>query len=304
MENGSLNTGKKKAFLDSPKHVLLFLAAVVFMCMILGSGIIAVACKLQGLDFQEVVKSFGQDSSAELRNFMRGALMSNHLLSFLVPAMITGWVFYKKNWPTELGVRYAPDVRNLALGVLLVALCFPLAQAAFSANRWLVERIGWLEALVQTESATENLMEGLLVMQSPFELAFSFLVMAIVPAVGEEMLFRGLVQKQLQRLFANPIVAVLVTALIFGLAHFQVQRFFAIFLLGTVLGLLFHWTKNLWVPIAGHLVFNGTQVLTAYFNQEKLAEMNTGDELQIPITVTLLFLAAAVFIANKIIKNG
>ncbi len=276
------------------------MAALIFLCMMLGSGIIALACNVQGIDFQDTITGFGKDATPGLRNFMRGTLLINHTLMFLVPAMVTGYVFFRQRWSSEIGVRHAPAPGTLGLGVLLTVAAFPLAQVAFLANRWLVGKVGWLESLVQSESASENLMEGLLVMQSPFEMVFSLIVMAVIPAIAEEMVFRGILQKQLQRLIANPYFAILTTALIFSLSHFQVQRFFAIFLLGTVLGLVFYWTKNLWVPIAGHFVFNGTQVVVAYFNQEDLDKLNTGEEMQVPFLLVALSLAAVIFISSKL----
>lgn len=186
------------------------------------------------------------------------------------------------------------------LGIGFTIAAFPLAQVAFLANRWVVEKISWLDTFVQSELASEDLMEGLLVMASPIEMVFSLLVMAVIPAIGEEMVFRGIIQKQMQRLMANPYMAILATALIFSLAHFQIQRFFAIFLLGVVLGLIFHWTKNLWIPIAGHFVFNGTQVVLAYFNQEELEKLNTGDEMQLPAIAVIVSLAVVFLIVKKL----
>ncbi len=303
MEHYPIEDEENKAVVHSPVQVMLFMGALIFLCMMLGSGIIALACNIQGIDFQETVTGFGKDSTSEVRNFMRGALLINHLLSFLVPALLTGYVFFRKKWASEVGIRQAPPFDKLALGVLLTVMSFPLAQVAFVANRLLVKKISWLQSLVVSESATENMLEGLLVMPSPLEMIFSLIVMAAIPAIGEEMVFRGILQKQFQRLMANPYTAILVTALIFSLAHFQVQRFFAIFLLGLILGLLFYWTKNLWIPIAGHFVFNGTQVIAAYFSQEDLDKLNAGEELQLPFAVIAFSLIAVFFIAKKLKEN-
>ena len=303
MEHYPIEDGEDKAVVHSPAQVLLFMAALIFLCMILGSGIIALACNMQGIDFQETVTGFGKESGSDVRNFMRGALLVNHLLSFLIPALLTGYVFFRQKWASEVGIRYAPPIDKLALGVLLTVMSFPLAQVAFSANRWVVEKISWLQSFVVSESATENMMEGLLVMPSPWEMIFSLIVMAAIPAIGEEMVFRGIFQKQLQRITANPYTAILITALVFSLAHFQIQRFFAIFLLGLVLGLVFYWTKNLWVPISGHFVFNGTQVVAAYFAQEDLDKLNANADVQLPFAVIAISLVAVVLIAKKLEKN-
>jgi membrane protease YdiL (CAAX protease family) len=90
------------------------------------------------------------------------------------------------------------------------------------------------------------------------------------------------------RWLKNPATGIALTALIFSLAHFEIQRFLAIFMLGLVLGCLYYWTKNLWVPIAAHFMNNGAQVLVAYANQDKLAELNKAEDVDIPIVFTII----------------
>ena len=76
----------------------------------------------------------------------------------------------------------------------------------------------------------------------------------------------------------------------------RIQRFFAILLLGAVMGLLFFWTKNLWVPIAAHFLNNGAQVVGAGFNQEKISELKDGTSEDLPLAVILA--SAAVFVTS------
>jgi uncharacterized protein len=271
--------------------------------MMLGSGIIALACQLQNIDIQEVFAAFGKDSPLQERNFMRGTLLLNHMTTFLVPPLIAGWIFYKKRWPEASQLDQKPQVGTLGLGILFVMTAFPLAQAAFTANRWLVEQVPFLDALVKTETATEGLVEGLLVMHSPWELLFSLLVISIVPAIGEEMVFRGFIQRHLIRWTNKPALAIGLTALLFSLAHFQIQRLLAILMLGVVLGLLFYWTKNLWVPIAAHFLNNGAQVVLAYFNQEKLRELNQGTGEDLPAAVVIVSAVLFAFTGYRLWKK-
>ncbi|TAK37713.1 MAG: CPBP family intramembrane metalloprotease [Saprospiraceae bacterium] len=285
-----------------PKLVVVSLAAVSFLCAILGSGIVYLACQAQGLDMQEAINSFGADSSLDERNFMRGVLLLNHMTTFLLPAMLVSWFFYRRQWPQNLCVAAAPPTTTLAWGLLFITVAFPLAQVAFDLNRWMVEHTPLLQSLVEMENAAESMMTGLLVMQSPAEVLFSILVMAAVPAIGEEMLFRGVLQQHLVRWMKRPAAAILLTALIFGLAHFEVQRFFAIFLLGVALGLLFYWTQNLWVPIAAHFLNNATQVVVAYFYQDELEKLNQGGGDSLPPLVAVASFALVLWV-GKILRD-
>jgi CAAX protease family protein len=283
-----------------PKLVVFSLAAVSFLCAVLGSGIVYLACQAQGLDMQEAFNSFGAGSSLDERNFMRGLLLLNHLTTFLLPAMLVGWFFYRRHWPQTLGVATTPPTTTLAWGLFFMAVAFPVAQVAFELNRWLVEHTPLLQSLIDMEKAAESMLTGLLVMESPWEVLFSILVMALVPAVGEEMLFRGVLQQHLVRWMKHPAAAILLTALIFSLAHFEVQRFFAIFLLGIVLGLLFYWTQNLWVPIAAHFLNNATQVVVAYFYQDELEKLNQGGGDSLPPLVAVVSFALVLWVGKKL----
>lgn len=275
-------------FVPPPPTVLLTLGGLLFLCWFAGSGIVALACHLQGIDLHEAVSAFGNNQSVDERNFMRGALLINHTATFLVPALLTGWIFFREKWPYQFLLTNPVKLSTLGFSILFMMAAFPIAQVAFTANSWIVRQFPSLHALVETETATENLLEGLLVMQSPWEMAFSLLVMAVVPALGEEMVFRGVVQQQLDKWKGKPLLAIGLTAFLFSLVHFQIQRFLAILWLGLVLGLLLFWTRSLWIPIAAHFLNNGAQVVIVYFNQEKLSKLNEGTTEDLPLSVILV----------------
>lgn len=300
MNHSDTEPGEKPRRIFPPQEILLFLSGIVFLSWMIGSGLLYLIFQSQGLDLTEGFGFFGKESPLEMRNFVRASLLINHLTMFLVPALFTGWLFYRSNWQYEVGTLPAPKWQPLGLGILLMAASFPVAQLLFQVNGWLVEQMPFLDGLVESEASTMGMMEGLLVMQSPWEMLFSLLVMAAVPAIGEEMVFRGFVQRLLGKWLGKPYVAILITSLIFGLVHFQVQRLLAIILMGIVLGLLFYWTRSLWVSIAAHFLFNGSQVVLAYFSQDKIEQMAAAEGETIPIAVSIFFLGAMVFIGKKL----
>ena len=283
-----------------PKLVVFTLAAVSFLCAAFGSGIVYLACSMQGLDMQEAFNSFGAASSLDERNFMRGLLLLNHLATFLLPATLVAWFFYRRLWPQTLGVRTFPKTAALAWGLLFMAVAFPVAQAAFEFNSWLVEKAAWLSPLTEVESANESILTGLLAMNSPWEILFNILVMAMVPAIGEEMLFRGVLQQHLMKWMKRPFAAIFVTALLFSLVHFEVQRFLAIFGMGLALGLLYFWAQNLWVPIAAHFLNNATQVVVAWFYQDELEKLNQGGGDSLPPLLVAASFALVLLIGKKL----
>lgn len=281
-------------FAPKPAMVLLTMLLLAALCAIMGSGLLSLAAHLRGVGLHEAL-NIDEHSSVGSRYFVRAALFLNHTASFLLPALLTLWLFYKKKALKAASLNVLPDFTTMMLGLLFVMSAFPLAQVAFMANKWLVEQFPALESLVRTEKLTIKLMEGLLVMESPWEMVASLVVMAIVPALGEELVFRGIGQQKLIEITGKPALGVALTALIFSITHFEIQRFFAILLLGGVLGLLFYWTKNLWVPIAAHFLNNGAQVVIAWANQDKVSELkdNAGEDLPLAVILTSVAVFAA-----------
>ncbi|MCF8247363.1 MAG: CPBP family intramembrane metalloprotease [Saprospiraceae bacterium] len=282
-------------FAPKPVMVLLTMMLLIGLCAILGNGLLVLAASLRGMGLHEAI-SIDENSSEGSRYFVRAALFVNHMASFLVPAILTLWFFYKKKGWKAASLNKLPDLSILLIGLLFVMSAFPLAQVAFVANKWLVGQFPVLQSWVHTEKLTVKLMEGLLVMQSPWEMVASLVVMAIVPALGEELVFRGIGQQKLIEITGKPALGIALTALIFSITHFEIQRFFAILLLGLVLGLLFFWTKNLWIPIAAHFLNNGAQVIIAWLNQEKVSQLKDGAGDDLPMTVILA--SAAVFVTS------
>lgn len=300
MDNQLPEMGEQPKRTLHPKEQLLFLSATIFIFWMMASGLLYLVFNSKGLDITNGFSFLSKDSPVEMRNFARAALLVNHLLMFLVPALAASWLFYKSEWQFVVGTRPLPKIRPLALGLLFLAASFPLAQTLFQVNSWLVEKASFLASFQETEATIMATIEGMLRMDSIWEMLFSLVVMALVPAIGEELVFRGLIQRILAKWMGKPYLAILIASLIFGLVHFEIERLFAIIFLGIILGLLYHWTKNLWVSIAGHFLFNGSQVVAAYFAQDKLAEIAATDGEPMPILVTLASLPILFFIGKKI----
>ncbi len=92
----------------------------------------------------------------------------------------------------------------------------------------------------------------------------AFLVIGIIPAVGEELLFRGLIQNLFVRVFKNHHIAIWVTGLSFAAIHLQFYGVAPRMLLGVVFGYLYHWSGNLTVAMVAHFINNGLALVILY----------------------------------------
>ena len=132
---------------------------------------------------------------------------------------------------------------------------------------WLLEMnmsIPFPDWILRLGNDSEKIVESFLKMNHLGDLLFNLLVIAIVPAIGEELLFRGYLQQSFSKWLSNPHVAIIVTAVLFSAIHLHFQGFLPRFILGVLLGYLFYWSGSLWLPILAHFTNNAQAVIISY----------------------------------------
>ncbi|MFT2010359.1 lysostaphin resistance A-like protein [Pontibacter sp. 13R65] len=115
------------------------------------------------------------------------------------------------------------------------------------------------------------------------ELLVGLLVIAVIPAIGEELLFRGVVQRQIQRWSGNGHVGIWVAAIAFSAIHVQFFGFVPRMVLGALFGYLYWWSGRISVPIVAHFVNNGFTVLLLYLYQTGSIEADIESSEPMPV---------------------
>lgn len=124
------------------------------------------------------------------------------------------------------------------------------------------------------------------------------LVVAILPGIGEELVFRGLLQNEFMRATRNPHVAIWIAAFLFSAIHLQFFGFIPRLLLGALFGYLYYWSGTLLVPTIAHIFHNGFTLSMMYLYQLRMTDINVDTEESAPwggviiaaaITAALLF---------------
>jgi len=149
------------------------------------------------------------------------------------------------------------------------------------------------------EARAENATRFLLNITSLSGLMVNLLVIAVVAAIAEELIFRGIIQKLLFEQSKNIHLAIWLTALVFSLFHLQ---FFAIIpriVLGAALGYTFYWSKSIWVPIFFHFINNASIVLASYLYQQKVITTDPNEITFFPISVLFVALQLYIFGLNE-----
>jgi len=277
-------------------HVVFFISLLLGMLlgMLLGNGLIIGIGMAGGMDLQQLSGQQGGVSDDRFRFFLRWSNAVAHLCTFTLPALTLGFLFYRRQMWRGLALHRAPSMVQLPLSLLLILASFPLTQLTY----WLNRQLPLPQWVMDMEDSATTLIESVMQMNSPAELLLNLLVIAVLPAVGEELIFRGLIQKRLQRLFTNPHLAVWVTAIIFSAIHLQFAGFLPRLLLGALLGYLFLWTRNLWIPVAVHFFFNGAQVAAQYFMGGEV-DPTEAEQMNAPLLISgLVSLLAVLGIAR------
>ncbi|HEX7367232.1 MAG TPA: CPBP family intramembrane glutamic endopeptidase [Pelobium sp.] len=170
----------------------------------------------------------------------------------------------------------------LLLIVFLLMLCstpafewLALMNQKMELPTWLKNVEFWMKA---KEVEAGELTKKLLVMKNYSDLAINLLMIAIIPAIGEELFFRGGLQNILAQWFKNHHVAIWVTAIIFSAIHLQFYGFFPRMLLGALFGYLLVYGKSIYLPILGHFLNNGTAVVMAFILQKQGESLDNLDQ--------------------------
>lgn len=130
--------------------------------------------------------------------------------------------------------------------------------------------------------------------------AAAFLIIAVLPAVGEELFFRGLMQPIWAKILKNPHAAIWLTAALFSAIHFQFYGFFPRMLLGALFGYFYYWSGNLWMPILGHLINNGLSLSMYYSYQQGVTETNLAEPEAVSFSMIAVFLVVGILVTYRL----
>lgn len=140
----------------------------------------------------------------------------------------------------------------------------------------------------EKEESLAELTRLLTSFSSFFQFLIAVLVVAVIPAIGEELVFRGLLQNTLQRLTRNSHVAIWLAAFIFSAIHTQFYGLIPRMLLGAMFGYLYVWSGNLWLPIFAHFVNNGFTLLMVYLYKQQLSGIDIDDTRSVPLSLVFI----------------
>lgn len=288
------NTEPKRSIFAS----LLLLIGFIMLGLVLGNlaGIV-ISLPLFGADYESMVAAFmDPTSSPNSRQALLIVQACSSLFGFILAPLVFWKFIEKKSISGIFHNRYLEFALILLVGVTVIS--FMLANSVVIEWNMNLDLGQFSEAFEEWASAKEEQLKELTEYLTRFEsiggLLVGLLVIAVFPAIGEELVFRGLGQRMLQGLTGSPHAGIWIAAFLFSFIHLQFYGFFPRFLLGALFGYMYYWSGNLWYPIFAHFVNNGFTLIMLYLYQQKATDLNVEATESIPVVTALMALLVTI----------
>ena len=253
----------KGIFKDSGVLAKLLQLIAVFVFVMIATLLVTVLVTtgdmndMSNVKVMQLIQSFGL---FVIPPFVMASLWSNNAFEFLRLKSTL-------RWTTVLYV----------VAFMLVAIPFINMLSWLNQQIILPEALSEIEKMMQSsEVQIAEITEKMLNVSTLGALLFNVFLVAVVPALGEELFFRGTIQRLLSD-WKGALFAIWITAFVFSAIHMQFYGFLPRMLLGAFLGYLLLWSGSLWLPIIAHFVNNSVAVVFYYlkFNEVKVIDVET-----------------------------
>jgi membrane protease YdiL (CAAX protease family) len=183
---------------------------------------------------------------------------------FFLPVYFTALICYRNPFKF-IGFNPHIQYRQVLIVLAILVLTFPLSGALAEINK-IIPISQSLQVKFKAMETSRQAQEAVLININSFSrYLLSMIIIGLLPAVFEEVCFRGGLQNILTRWFKGPWIAIIVTAIIFSAIHASYYGFLVRFALGVALGLVFYLSGSIWLNILFHFLYNGLQVTALYF---------------------------------------
>ena len=257
-----METSSNSIFYMSPAMRMVLFLALTGIGMIVGGFIsFSIAAAILHVDLNTLQTILLLPEHSKVAQFAN-ALAS--IIAFGIPSLV-GAYFVKGSWIQNMGFNKVVSGEQFSYVVALAIAGLFLSGALGD----LTEKIPLTTSLKQWAEGMEDQYKKALLamtqMKSYWDVLFAILSVALIPAFMEELFFRASLQKILLDWSGKPYLSIVVTAIIFSAIHFSYFGFLSRMSLGIILGLVYYYTRTIWLPMLMHFIHNGIGVITLYW---------------------------------------
>lgn len=285
---------KERSFLSKSIFLVLCVAAMALLGSLILAGFIA-STGVEDENITSIIEIL--DNGNE--HIVKLGIAINHVLLFAGSALLFCRFVLQKKVGAYFKFKPHSDLETVGLLFLLLVCAYPI----IAASGMLFEDITLPEWLRSADDSSMEHLTKLLEMNSLTDYLINLLLIAIIPAIGEELLFRGVIQQEIIKKIRKPIIGIFITALLFAAVHLQIEGFPPKFLIGLILGYAYYTTQNIWIPIALHF-FNNGLLVTAHFLMSDSIQAESMSDTDSPSIFMIIFsLCLCAFIVSIIARK-
>ena len=265
---------------------IFLLMALIIIGLILGTVI--------GLAYVFITKSDPNDLNA-----LRFMQISSQIFTFVLPPI--AYAFLVKEKPVNaLGLKKS-KILWVLIGIAMIFAIMPFNSilAEWNANLTLPDSMSKIESLMkQMQDAATEMIEKFVSVDTIGGLVLNLFMIAGLAALGEELLFRSIIQTSLIKICKNAHIGILIASVIFSFIHFEFYGFFPRLILGMLLGYMFYFSGSIWIPMLMHFLNNGTVVLIYFLNNKGITsiDVDTFGQTSIPVLIVSIVVMIVLFL--------
>jgi uncharacterized protein len=245
-----------------------------FLVTIFGTQLLTLL--IWGSEIYNLATTFNQLEDLRVMAAVKFMQAISQLGIFVLPSLLFIYLFrgeYYKN----LGVFNVNIWPGVLAAIAIMFLALPFIGNLFEWNQAmkLPAGLAGIESwMLEAEEKANELTKAFLKSTTISALIINLVVMAVIPAIAEELFFRGVLQQLFAKITNRKILAVVITALIFSIIHMQFYGFLPRFLLGLIMGLLYLWSGSIWTAIIAHFVNNAGAVIAGYLYESGISNIS------------------------------
>ena len=294
------NFSRKQALLAGLKPVEKFLFTVVILF------ILGLAFQFLGAFLAAWIYGFGVSDILSLGTFDDPRYVAASKLiqilgsvgTFIIPAFLFSYL-YSGDLFSYYRFRDPAGIFAILLTLGMMVSVIPLINYLAEINMRMEFPIEVIDRFLRSmEGEAEKIMRAFTATRSLWGLFVNLVMIGVLAAVGEELIFSGLLQPLLTNLVKNAHLAIVITAVLFSAFHFQFFSFLPRFVLGIILGYLMFLGRSIWFPIIAHFINNAMGVVYYYFNSRGSADdmlEEIGTSTMMPMAALISMLLFTVF---------
>ena len=204
--------------------------------------------------------------------------------------------------------NYLGFKKNITLNQFLLVVAIAITALFFSGGLGELNRIipipkNWEMKFKAMEEMYSEQVMMISRMNSFLDYIISLVMIAILPAIFEELFFRGTLQQLLISWFKKPHVAIFVTSFLFSIIHFSYYGFLPRLALGLILGYIFYFSKNIWLSMLMHFINNAVAISVLYFSNSKAEATKKMMDDNFPIWVAAVTFIILFYLFKLFKKN-